>query len=110
MKKTVTEDMFVDAFTGAGRGDQFSVSGRRALFEYLEEIDREGAEEMELDVIAICCEFAEYENALEAVSEYSGFEADEDASIEAREAAALEWLQDRTTVITHDGGVIIAHF
>lgn len=46
---------FRDQFHRCGRGDQFSYEGLGLLFDYLESI----GEDIELDVIGICCEFAE---------------------------------------------------
>jgi hypothetical protein len=47
---------FVDAFVRADRGTQFSYEALRALYTYLQE---EVELDIELDIIAICCEFAE---------------------------------------------------
>lgn len=44
---------FCRAFEECGRGDQFSTDALRMIFDYLDEDDSE------LDVIAICCDFAE---------------------------------------------------
>ena len=60
MKHTVTETMFIEAFAKAGRSDQFSVDARQALYAYYSDLESETGEEVELDVVAICCEWAEY--------------------------------------------------
>ena len=104
MKTTVSSYDFVKAFEEL-RPDNFSRPGLNALFEYLEEFEEDTGHEMELDVIAICCDYCEYETALEAATDCF-FEPDEDA----QEAAALEWLQDHTSVITHEGGIIIQNW
>jgi hypothetical protein len=109
MKQTVNETDFLDAFRAYGRADQFSRAGLIALFDYLEEIDGEGEEELELDVIGLCCDYSEYLTALEAAKEY-GYEVDAAFTEEETEADALTWLNDRTTVIEFDGGVIIGAF
>ncbi len=109
MKTTVSSYDFVNAFDQCGRSDQFSRAGRFALFEYLESIEDDTGEEMELDVIALCCDFSEYPTAKKAAEEY-GWEADADASEEEQEEAALEHLRDNTQVIEYDGGIIIAAF
>lgn len=57
MKQTINFHDFVDAFNRMGRGEQFSYSGLKALFEYLEDIF-DG--DYELGVIALCSEWAEY--------------------------------------------------
>ena len=116
MKQTVTKYMFTEAFRQAGRSEQFSYSGLQALFEYLEEMEEETGEEMELDVIALCCDFSEYETAKEAAEEYgwTAPERDEgeteDDYEERVEDEAIEHLHNNTQVIKHDDGVIIAAY
>ena len=46
---------FRDEFHRCGRGEQFSYEGLGILFDYLEDM----GEDIELDVIALCCDFAE---------------------------------------------------
>lgn len=65
MKTTINEYQFEQAFRDAGRGDNFSYDGLRALFEYLQAYEDDAGEEIELDVIALCCEFTEYEDLAE---------------------------------------------
>jgi hypothetical protein len=55
MKTTVSIYEFRDAFVRADRKDQFSYEALGLIYEYLEEINSE----WKLDVIAICCDFAE---------------------------------------------------
>jgi hypothetical protein len=55
MKQTMTVSDFRDAFARADRKDQFSYAGLGLLFEYLEEVDPD----YDLDVVALCCDFAE---------------------------------------------------
>ena len=110
MKQTINSYDFVDAFRAHGRQNQFSYDGLRALFEYLEEMEEGMGEEMELDVIALCCDYSEFSSAKEAAMEY-GMAAEEDEQDEdAIEEHALQWLQNRTSVITHDSGIIIQSF
>lgn len=117
MKRTVTESQFIDAFDDCGRGNQFSREARAALFDYLEDMERDTGEEYELDIIELCCEFSEYETALEAAKEYGYDPADDDdpdktakENKEAREDNALDWLNGETTVIKFDDGVIVRNF
>lgn len=65
MKKTINFYDFTEAFKKAGRGNQFTYSGLRTIFDCIEDYENEAHEEIELDVIAICCEYAEYENIAE---------------------------------------------
>ena len=109
MKQTVNEYDFCHAFVLADRKYSFSYAARKALFAYLEEYEKETGTEIELDVIGICCDFAEYASALDAGNEY-GFEPDEEADEESQEAAALDWLRGRTKVIEFDGGIVVQSF
>lgn len=66
---------FQDAFQIMGRGDQFSYEALRALFDYLEQLEEDMGEQIELDVIALCCEYSEIEEDEEQYKEYVGDEA-----------------------------------
>ena len=59
IKQTVTESDFRDAFASI-RPDNFTYEGLGALYEYLEELSEDTGEDIELDVIAICCDYTEY--------------------------------------------------
>ena len=58
--QTVTSNDFVRAFDEANRADQFSVQARRELFDWYDELAESVGEGFELDVIGICCDWAEY--------------------------------------------------
>lgn len=58
MKTTVTQHDFIEAFRSRGRYDQFGYEALECLFSYFEEIEDSTGEEMELDIIAVCCEYA----------------------------------------------------
>lgn len=117
MHISVNSSMFADAFRNMGRENQFSREALEALFNYLEEYEQDTGEDLELDVIGLCCDFTEYSNAIEAAADYgftSELEAEdyEDAESyeDAREDEAREWLEDRTIVINFDIGLIIQNF
>ena len=63
---------FMDEFARMGRGDQFSYEALQALFEYYDEL-----EDFELDVIAVCCEWTEYESEEDALEYYGSEDIDE---------------------------------
>ena len=104
------------------RADQYAAwswAGARALVEYLEELEEETGERIEIDPVALRCEFSEYTSAVEAASDLSDWEyrPDEwgaDYDEDAAEEAALEWLRDRTVALVFDGrdasGVIVGSF
>lgn len=84
---------FVDQFRRMGRSSQFSREGLGTLYDYLEEVDAD----CELDVVALCCEFTEYDDIWAAADDY-GMGTDE--------------LRDHTMVLEFDwgAGVIIQNF
>ena len=90
MYQTVNFSAFCDAFRAQGREDQFSYAAKRMLFDHLEEI-----EDYELDVIALCCAYAEDDE--DDVRRNYSIEGD-----------VLDWLQDNTIVVgvTPDGAVV----
>ena len=59
IKQTVTESDFRDAFQ-AIRPDNFSYEGLGALYDYLENLSDDIGDDIELDVIALCCDYTEY--------------------------------------------------
>lgn len=59
MKTTVSKHGFRQAFSDAGRSEQFNHEALDMLFEYFEQLENDTGEEIELDVVAICCEYAE---------------------------------------------------
>ena len=57
--KTFNEDDFVDEFKAYNREDNFSLEGLRILFESLERLAIDCERNIEIDVIALCCEYDE---------------------------------------------------
>lgn len=102
MKNTVTSHSFVEAFRACGRETQFTRAALFALFDYLESYEDDCGVEIELDPIAICCEWAEYESAVEAAESYGREFSDE--------SDALDWLREQTQVIEFQSGVLIQQF
>ena len=70
MKQTINFHDFQKAFQEL-RPNSFTYDGLRALFEYLEDLEDSIGVEMDFDVIALCCDFTEYENAEEYHNDYS---------------------------------------
>ena len=72
MKQSINEYQFSDAFHKMGRANQFSRAGLSALYDYLEQLEIYHLdEEIELDVIALCCEYVEYDSLAEFQEDYS---------------------------------------
>lgn len=70
MKTTVSKHDFREAFRTL-RPDNFSYEGLGELFDYVEELENDtGMAEIELDVIAFCVDFSEYESLEEINADY----------------------------------------
>lgn len=69
MKQTISSYQFINEFKSI-RPNNFSYEGLNALYDYFWEIEESTGEEIELDVIAICCDFTEYENLKEFQNDY----------------------------------------
>ena len=112
MKITVTESMFREEFKRV-RPVNFTNAALEVLFAHYEEIEQGSGEEIELDVIAICCDWTEYDSALEAAESY-GFKASagDDERADTNERAALEFLADETTVLElgEGNGVVVLNY
>ena len=105
MITTINEYDFSTAFHKMGRGEQFSYEGLKALHNYIEDYEDSTGEQIELDVIALCCEFIEYENLKEFENDYGK----EFSNIDKRFRYSIE---DNTTLIPIEGteGFIIQQF
>jgi hypothetical protein len=76
MKMTIDIRDFRSAFKNCSRENNFSAEALCNLFDYLENLEAETGEEIELDVIAICCDYTE-EKPQEVCKSYSiDFEVD----------------------------------
>ena len=97
MTKKIYFNDFERAFKGYGREDNFSYEGLRALFDYLEQYEEDCDQEIELDVIAICCEYTE--DSIQNIADNYGIEGDREE--------ILETLMYNTQVIEVDEDNII---
>ena len=98
MKETITESRFIDKFCQL-RPNQFTYEGLSALFEHLEEFEDATGEEIEFDVIGLCCDYCEYNNLKEFQNEYG------------KEYETIEDIENETIVIPiNEESFIIAVF
>jgi hypothetical protein len=75
-----TQDLLNDEYAN------WSYDGTKALFDYLTDLEEDTGEQIEFDRVALRCDFSEYDNLEEILSQYDGIDT-------------LEDLQDNTTVI-----------
>jgi predicted ArsR family transcriptional regulator len=109
MKQTINHSEFTAAFHRCGRGEQFSYEALSLLFNYFEELEEDTGEEIELDVIAICCEYTE-SDAETIASDYS-IDLSDCEDDDEKERAVIEYMEDRTAIIGHtSSGMVYANF
>jgi hypothetical protein len=85
---------FCDAFRTMDRDNQFTYAGKRALFDYIEDYEAQTGEPIELDIIALCCEYTEADYA--EIAEMYSIEADDEEDIEE---AVWAHLEDHTIIV-----------
>ena len=104
MKTTVTQSDFVSTFQRYDESrDQFSYEARCALFDYYEQLEQDTGNEIEFDPVTICCDWTEYDTALEAAQAY-GFDKQD-------EHEALSYLINRAIVLPlKSGSVVVLNF
>jgi hypothetical protein len=94
MIQTLRLSDFTNAFRNSDRADQFSFEAQVILFDYFEALEDDTGEQIEFDMIGICCEWAE--NTPEELSEMYGVDN------------VLDYLENHTTVagITRAGTIV----
>jgi len=96
MYQTINSYDFETAFNKAGRKDQFSYDGKKVLFDYLEAYEDDTGEKVELNVIALCCEYEESSvTDIAANYDIDIKRLDEDEALDT----VLEYLNDNTQVV-----------
>ena len=98
MKATVNKNDFRNAFKQANRENQFTSYALGKLFDYLEDYEEQTSEEVELDVISLCCEYSEFESFEELQQNYNVPEDFE---------KAREYLEERTQLICFEEDCIL---
>ena len=98
MYQKITQNMFIDAFIESDYhvAHGFSYVGLDALYDYLTELEEDCGRDEEFDLVAIRCDYSEYESLEDAAKDY-GMTSDE--------------LYSSTVVIDlPQGGVVIENF
>jgi hypothetical protein len=96
MKTTVSRYDFERAFVDADRKDNFSYEALGLLFDYFESYEEETGQEIELDVIAICCEYSE--DTLEDIANNYGIDL-VDVDEEDQADFVRNYLEAHTTLV-----------
>ena len=90
MKQEINKNQFIDAFKQSDRRRQFSYDGLCALYDYFEGYEDSTEETIDFDMIAICCEYTEYDNLKEFQNDYG------------KEYKSFEDIEEKTSVIYYD--------
>jgi len=103
MTQQVTFDTFVNSFSDSYKNN-FSYDGKIALFDYLVDLEEQTGETYELDTIALCCDYTEFDSFEDFQKQYQNDKIKD-----------LETLNEYTTVIPVDNAMktesfIIANF
>ena len=112
MKQTINLYNFRNAFYKMGRKDNFSYEGLEVLFDYLEELEMATGEEMELDVISLCGDFAE-SIIDDLIRDYDIDMSDCDTDDEeVIKETVMEYMEQNTIVcgVTSNGSVVYEAF
>ena len=104
MKTTINLHQFRDAFKRMDRTTQFSYEGLEVLFNGLEEYEEDTGEEIDFDVIALCCDFSEMTEQ-EIMDSYN-------VDLEESSKDMHDWLSNQTWVLgqTESGSFIFRQF
>jgi hypothetical protein len=97
MKTTINFSDFYEAFRRCDRLNNYSSQGLRVLFDYLEDFEQDTGEEIELDVIAFCCDYDE--NHWEDVAANYCIDLEDCDDEEDKIAAVRDYLNDNTTLV-----------
>ena len=105
MKKTLATHEIATALI-LDENAMWTRRGAFALAKYLEQLEKDIGEEIELDVKALRCEYTEYESLEDFATDYfgsmygKGVNKDEPKDLR-------EYIEDNGTLIEFDGGIIV---
>ena len=94
--KTFDENDFINEFKAYNRMNQFSYKGLRVMFDALNELAQDCEMVIEMDVIALCCDYNEL--SIDAV--VNDYDIDlSDESFDNKTDLVIDYLQDHTMVL-----------
>ena len=108
MKTTIGWGDFTNAFE-AMRPDNFSYEGLSVLYDYLLQFEVDTGEELELDVIALCCDYSE--DTWQDIARIYSIDLSECGQVEeAKREAVHDYLIEKTHLVgeTSTGFIYLA--
>jgi hypothetical protein len=105
MKQSINFSQFVDAFNAYDRYSNYGYDGLRIIFDYFEEFEDSTGEEIELDVIGICCDvnMMEFDDV---ISDY-GLDDSDCEDDDERQELVRDYLNEKTSVLGETGDNIL---
>jgi|SRR3989304_8306684 len=73
----ISFSQFCDEFSDTYKNN-FTYDGKRALFDYLEQLGEDIGEEVECDIVAICCDYTQYNDLEDLKNSYPNIKTMED--------------------------------
>lgn len=108
MKTTVDFQDFSHSFERI-RPDNFSCQGLGVLWDYLEEYEESTGQELELDVIALCCDFSE--DSTENIAAAYDIDLTDCEDEDEQHEAVKEYLEDQGAFVGEvSGGFVYRDF
>jgi len=96
MKTTLNRSQFMDSFTAMDRYDQFGYDGLTVLFDYLESCEEDTGEEIELDVISLCCDYSH--DSIEDIAANYDIVLTDCGDEDAKREVVENYLNENTTI------------
>jgi predicted ArsR family transcriptional regulator len=99
MIQTLRLSDFTNAFRNSDRAEQFSYEALELIFDYIEQYEDDTGEQIEFDMIALCCEWAEEDAA--TLAQYYDFDSAEldDVAEAMRDATQVAGVTSKGTVV-----------
>ena len=106
MKQAINFNDFISAFHAFKRYDQFGYDALKILFNFIEQAEEETGEEMDLDVIDLCCNYSA--DTVEDVADNYDIDMSECETDADKLEAVLAYLNDNTQVcgVTDTGSIV----
>ena len=93
----VTQTDFIDTFRNSTTyKNNFSYDGLIALFEYLEDLEEDTGEQINFDMVGLCCDYSEYSNVENFINDYQDYQ-------EMSYTEIMSGLREYTEVIEFEG-------
>jgi hypothetical protein len=100
----VTQSDFIDTFRYSHTyKNNFSYDALIALFDYLVDLEQDTGEQINFDMIGLCCEYSEYSNIEEFITDYQDYEHIKNWDANVAYDNLILALREETEVIEFEG-------